>query len=253
MKFVPPVHYSRSFSGYIWKIKVDSVSNKVWVEVRNEDSFELNFFWVSLETLTDGRFSCDPPLKWWDSLLHVYADQICIQHITDTKNPGPVDLSVIKASDMTLRDGLQQVSVESISESFFQYKMGDSSKIVTYDLGEENRAGAAKIQCPVVYPEDHAHCLTVARYLQESFQIEISGPVAYLESANNIIVAYHSKNENALQRNILWLKDGRTHLHEVMDQKMKGYSRESFFTFSNYLIFIENRINLSIYQLNIEK
>lgn len=246
------MHYSRSFSGYIWKIRLDQPSGKVWVEMRDEAAFEMSLFCIDVKLKKDLQISFDPALGWWDNLSYVYDDIVVIQRITDTKNPGPADVWIVDSRNNETIKRIQHVQIDGYQDGTIYFSQKDNVKNdLQFTFKEDGNLTQQLVNLPAIYPEGHDHNQLVVRFLLGR-NITSVGPVGYFEKDQHIIISYHIKSDRSFNRYLIWLHQGIEVLHEMIDEEMKGYSHESFFTFGNYLIFIKNRKHLLIYNLNNE-
>lgn len=244
MNISSTLHYSRSFSGFVWRIKLDEVTGKLWLEVRDESTFEVSLFWVDLNNGEDGQFPSSVSLDWWDSLVHVYADVLCIQHVNDTTNPGPTDLRIINVNGFTESATFSDLILEELNgNELVVIKEGEKQII---ELTELEKLDSEKLLSPAVYPEGHEFHEIVKNYLAGTEENKIAGPIMYLED-ESIFIVYHVNQNDQISRKLVWIKNDQKVYEQVMDEKMSGYSTESFFTYRNYLIFIENRRTLKVH------
>ena len=244
MNISSTLHYSRSFSGFVWRIKLDEVTCKLWLEVRDESTFEISLFWVDLKNGEEGQFPSNGSLGWWDGIVHAYDDILCIQHMKDTTNPGPVDLKIINARNTTESRIFSDLIIEVLHANHLEVVIEGDKQII--ELCEFKDLHSDKLLMPQVYPEGHQYHDIVKGFLADKREGNISGPIMYLED-ESIFIVYHVKQNDIISRRLVCIKNDKIVLEELIDEKMTGYSNESFFTFSNYLIFIENRRTVKVY------
>jgi hypothetical protein len=242
------IHYSRSFSGFVWKIKVDEIKNKLWIETRDENSYEVKLFWVDIVSAKSEEYSCEKIFNWWDNLYHVYNGQVLIQTIPESANPGPINLGIYDADSGKVQSQLDSILIQSINRNTITYTgpEGHQDQLNLRQAGEEMRNKYSVLH-PGVYTESNEYYGMLQEYLH-SKDIAVVGPIAYLESNDHILMSYHSR-EKELSRNLLWIHQDAVKMNKVIDQHMKGYSHESFFTFGEYLIYVADRKNLAIHMI----
>jgi hypothetical protein len=240
------IHYSRSFSGFVWKIKVDEIKNKLWIETRDENSYEVKLFWVDVEAAKSEEYSCEKKFNWWDNLYHVYNDQVLIQTIPESANPGPIDLSIYDAESGKVQSQLDHILIRSINQNVIIYTglQGYKDQINLRQSGEKMQ-NKCRVCFPGIYTESNEYYTILQKYLQ-SKDITVTGPIAYLESNDHILMSYHT-GEKELTRSFLWIHHDEVKMNRVIDQHMKGYSLESFFTFGEYLVYVADRKNLAVH------
>lgn len=250
MNISTSAHYSRSFSGYIWRVKLDEYTGKLWIEMRDEANFSVDLFWVDVSDAKDDQL-VSGSLSWWDSLAHVHADVLCIQQVTDTSNPGPTNLKLFDSTTGMDKAFFSEVIIEETNGNLI--KVIKDRELLDIELTEDASQGkyANQIQRPEMYPEGHEYHETVSSFLRSCNAVNIVGPIMYMEN-RDIFISYHQKVKEYLIRSLVWVKNEQVILKEVIDEKMSGYSIESFFTFRNYLIFIENRRTVKIHRIEVE-
>ena len=246
------IHYSRDFSGFIWKLKVDPVYGYLWIEMRDEHELSVSIFRINIETGEDEQIILGETLIWWDSLIGAYEDIIIVHRIEDQKNPGPGVIRLLDAKKgrehMTIRDAVFHGQLESV----ISYRLSDNPEreyqedLKQWAMVPPNDPSIVSI--PSVFPETHAYHQTVSTFLR-GIDIVSSGPIGYQEYQSSILIAYHQGSADKLSRHLLWIRDGEVYLHQMLDQSMKGYSQESFLTIGRYLIFVVDRKQLVIHLL----
>ena len=105
-----------------------------------------------------------------------------------------------------------------------------------------------EISLPTIFLPETSAFDTVAAYLRRKNR-EPKEEVAYLEFNSHILILYYLQNKDLLDKHLLWLSEEKVVQEFILDHKVQGISAESFMVLAKKLIFVQNKINLKIYDL----
>jgi hypothetical protein len=102
---------------------------------------------------------------------------------------------------------------------------------------------------PMLYLEDNIHYKTIVAFLAQNGQT-VSGPIEYLEYAQNFIVSFYIQEGKHLI-NKLWIvgEEGERLLEDNLTEGAEGVGMSSFFITQQKLIYIKNKTNLALVTL----
>ncbi|MEM9325809.1 MAG: hypothetical protein AAGA85_09140 [Bacteroidota bacterium] len=207
---------AREFGGgVIWHL-VPAKEGRIALEIRSEDQLEVRFVVVDLQTKDQASFESDV-LDWWTALQGFGKRGLIFKRFADDKDP-------------------------SKHEYFELLSTGDSKSATPEDIVE------AGLAYPQFYQAGSTSFQLVADYLWEHKVKAVAG-AEYTEWRDLIVVGYYQAVGDLLDRHLLALdREGVAVLHEKIDTGMQGVVFESFFTFTEYLVFVKERKELNVYR-----
>ena len=206
---------SRQFEGYIWHI-VPAGENRLALELRAEDQLSVRFVVVDLLTMDQAAYE-SPEVDWWTSLVNMDGADLILKKFGDEQDPS-----------------------KHTYYRLARYGTWQSMNV------PETVSGEALF--PQYYPAGTSDFDTVSSFLRSKGISSVAG-IEYTEWRNFIVVGYYKANARLLDRYLLLLKgDGSDVFHDKIDQGMQGVVFESFFTFTDYLVFVKERKELNVYR-----
>ncbi len=207
---------SRQFDGFIWRLMAGA-NQRLALEVRAEDRLEVRFLTVDLATGDQAAFE-SPHITWWTNLEELREGGMMLKQFDDGQDP-------------------------SRYQHFLLSERGQ------WDLVQEGRkVSPDHMSFPAYFQEGTDAFQTVSGYLTSLGISPVLG-VEYTEWSDFIVVGYYTANERLLDRHLLVLsKEGSKVLQEKIDTGMRGVAFESFFTFTDCLIFVKERKELNVYR-----
>ena len=252
MKSSETTHYSRFFSGNIWKLKADPFYKNIWIETRDEMTLTTDYFIIHLESSSDQQIILDQPFSWWESIAFGIGNILIINRIEDKHNPGKGTIRVIDTLDGSEKWTAKEVIFDGVIKHSMLYHTGDKYQSqLKLDLAPwlvQNKSKPFSLLNPSIFPEEHPYHKTASDFLKSNC-IACVGPVGYLEVDHHIIMSYHQRQNERLTQSLIWMKQGQIMYHAVIDQKMSGYAQESFIIMGSYLIIVVDRKQLMIHLL----
>lgn len=213
--------FTEKFEGLVWKILEGSDVATLGIELRSEEDLEVQYRVLDLASFDQVIYE-NEALDWWTGLQGVDQDKLWVKKFEDESDPSQhVWWSVDRLSGELFEEPLPENLMRASTESVF----------------------------PVVYHKGTAAFEKVQRFLAIR-GIEIAESVEYLESEGYIFVTYYLKKNKQLSRFVYVMDNtGKVLMDRQLDEKMEGVVFQSFFTYQNLLIFVENRNELHVYQL----
>lgn len=213
--------FTEQFDALIWKILEGSNESVLGIELRSEEDLQVQYRVLDLSSF-DQMIYENEALDWWTGLQEVDREKVWIKKFEDESDPSQfIWWSVDRVTGELLEEPAPKRLLDSTSIGVF----------------------------PVVYHQETEAFEKVRKFMAIR-GIEISESVEYLESDDYIFVTYYLQKNKRLSRHVYVMnKVGKLLLEKQLDENMEGVVFQSFFTYKNLLIFVENRNELHVYQL----
>ena len=213
--------FKEKFEGLVWKILEGNKLAALGIELRSEDDLQVQYRVLDLNSFDQVIYE-NEALDWWTGLQGVDQEKLWVKKFEDESDPSQhVWWSVDRVSGELFEEPMPENVMQAPSESIF----------------------------PVVYHQGTEAFEQVQRFMTRR-GIEIAESVEYLEREGYIFVTYYLKKNKQLRRFVYVMdKEGQVLMDRQLDEKMEGVVFQSFFTYQNLLIFVENRNELHVYQL----
>ncbi len=213
--------FTEQFEALVWKILEASNTSALGLELRSEEDIHVQYRVLDLLTFDQVIYE-NEALDWWTGLQGVDQEKVWVKKFEDESDPSQhVWWSVDRVNGELFEESAPEHLFESTSISIF----------------------------PVVYHQGTEAFDKVQRFMKTR-GLEIAEGVEYLEAQGHIFVTYYQKKNNQLSRHVYVMNNqGNVLLDRQLDENMEGVVFQSFFTYKNLLIFVENRNELHVYQL----
>ena len=213
--------FTEQFDLLIWKIQEASNQLALGIELRSEEDLQVQYRVLDLYSFDQVIYE-NEALDWWTGLQGVDPEKVWVKKFEDENDPS------------------QYVwwSVDRISGAVYE------------ETGQPHllQAPAISVFPAVYYPGTEA--FEKVRQFMARRQIEVVEAVEYLETEGYIVMTYYLKKNKQLSRHVYVMdSEGKLWMDHQLDEKMEGVVFQSFFTYENLLIFVENRNKLHVYQL----
>ena len=252
--------FSYSFQGTIWNILADANSNRLFLEVRDVDQKKVSFSALNLQNYAWLWKDVVLEEPWWVSMSAIAGDKLLLTVYTDTNNPDKKTLlvfDVLKQEIAWWRNGFSVSASNTRNVKGIDARFPAREIILDLFTGAEVRDVDFHLEYsqnfpvirPFQYEEGTAHFKTVRDFLVSRLHIEPVATMDYLEQGRLILMSVFVK-ENELA-NFLYgfSSDGEVIFKETLGENLKGVGLETFFIYSDHLIFVKNKRELASYKI----
>ena len=248
MNLTSDVGFSWKFTDPIWLIKVDQVDSQLGIELRTEETMEYYFAVMNVYSNEVTKVKIPIKMDWWSTLLGIKGNQLIIGMYQNQRNPGPITLMRYDWKSNVILEEIKNFQLHELTDTFIKGKMlkEQGFEYLEISLGEEKNM--EEISLPTIFLPETSAFDTVAAYLRRKNR-EPKEEVAYLEFNSHILILYYLQNKDLLDKHLLWLSEEKVVQEFILDHKVQGISAESFMVLAKKLIFVQNKINLKIYDL----
>lgn len=252
--------FSHSFQGTIWNILADTNSNRLFLEVRDADLKKVSFSALNLQNYAWlwKDIVLDEP--WWISMTAIAGDKLLLTVYTDTNNP---DKKTLLAFDVLKQEMVWWRNGFSFSAANTAYVKGIDARFPAKDVvldlftGGEVRDVDFHLEYsqnfpvirPFQYEEGTAHFKTVRDFLVSRLRIEPVATIDYLEQNGLILMSVFIKEDELANFLYGFSSDGQLIFKETLGENLKGVGLDTFFIYSDHLIFVKNKKELTSYKI----
>jgi hypothetical protein len=252
--------FSYSFDGIIWNTLADGNHPRLFLEVRDVHEKKVSFSGVNLqnyEWLWKDVMLEEP---WWVSLAAIGGDMLLFTVYTDTNNP---DKKSLLACDVSKNEMIWWYNGFSLSGANMLYVKGIDTRFPSKEIILDLLTGkvvqevdfhlADSQNFPVIrpfqYEQGTGHFETVKDFLQTRLGITPVATIDYLEFQRLIMVSVFVREKDLA--NYLYVLDsaGEVLFSEKLGENLKGVGLDTFFIYSDHLIFVRNKSELITYKI----
>ncbi len=251
MKMLLPF-IAETFPGVIWRMEIDSLSETIFMEIRDTGDKKVSFASVDLLSGKTNFTGVTTPERWLTGMEAAY-DGILLLHNYQSEG-APVHKGVIAinnkaticwsnytyAFDHLTVNGPILYSVQIQPKKLFLADIKTGTSIRPYepaiDTEPENH-----IEVPQIVPPS---------YLKQTLPIEPHGDIIhYFEHNNFRIVSLHSFKAGQLKQHLYIIDDGVIVYDDLLNADIQKLQPESFIIYKNSLIYIKNKSELKVLNL----
>lgn len=243
---------NEQLSGMIWRMEIDSLTDTIFLEIRNSEDKNVSFASIDLSNGKTNFNNVSAPERWLTGLeagydgillLHNYQSEQAPVHkgVIAVDNKGTICWSnYTYAFDHLTVNGPVLYNVQIQPKKLFLTDIKTGAMIRQYepliDIEPVNY-----ITVPQILPPS---------YLNHDLPIEPHGNIIhYLEHNNLRIVSLHSFNTGQLKQH-LYIIDGTDLVYEdLLNEDIQKMQPESFIMYKNSLIYIKNKSELKVLNL----
>ncbi len=247
--------FSKTFQGIIWSIKIDDGSDKIFIEVRDEDSLEIYYYSIDLVSHSIEEIIVPDSFGWFTSMIGGSGQVIMFSQFENETNPGPAKLLVYDYYNGQVKHEIDDFLLESFSAGTIigrKTTRGQDESVIIHLNEQKDRDDhyeePAVANSPYFITDHNEDFKIITDFLSQFDMIPVKG-ADYFEEDSNIVFSFYVETKSGLERNLMWIQDGSVKLNLNLDSKLTGVSPESFITIKNRLIFVKNRNELQIYEM----
>ena len=198
--------------------------------------------------------------SWWVSLAAIAGETLLFTVYTDTNNP---DKKSLLAYSILTKQLIWWYNGFSLSMANRQYVRGVDSRFpgreITLDTMEGKPLPEGELDLEVLqnfpllrpfqYEEGSAYFQTVRHFLETRLGIQPVATIEYLESGPLIVTSFFVREPELANYLYVFSTDGEIVLKEKLGEELKGVGLDTFFIFSDDLIFVKNKHELIVYKI----
>ncbi len=251
MKMLLPF-ITETFLGVIWRMEIDSLSETIFMEIRDTDDKKVSFASIDLLSGKTNYTGVTTPERWLTGMEAAY-DAILLLHNYQSEG-APVHKGIIAidnkaticwsnytyAFDHLTINGPIVYNVQIQPKKLYLAAIKTGAAIRPYepaiDTEPENYIEVPQILSPT--------------YLKQTLPIEPHGDVMHYFEHNNLrIVSLHSLTAGQLKQYLYIMDDAGLVYEDLLNADIQKLQPESFIIYKNLLIYIKNKSELKVLNL----
>ncbi|MDB5109963.1 MAG: hypothetical protein JWR67_1077 [Mucilaginibacter sp.] len=241
---------NKQFNGTIWRMEIDSLSETVFVEIRNSEEKKVSFGSVNL---LNGNINFDDyttPERWLTGIETAYDGVLLLHHYLAETSPVHKGLIAVDAvTAQTLWSNYTYAfDYLSLNGPLLYNMQMQPKKLFLADIktGATNRPHLPQADKELVNSIVAPQALPVT-YLKQPLPIEPYGNMMhYLEYNNFRIVSLHSFTADRLQQHLYIMNDHEIVYKDILNDNIQKLQPEAFILHKNQLIYIKNKSKLKV-------
>jgi Domain of unknown function (DUF4905) len=244
---------SEKFNGTIWRMEIDSLSETLFVEIRNSEEKLVSFASVNLSTGKINFNHLTTRERWLTGIESAYDGVLLLHNYQSENSPVHKGLTAIDAitgetiwSNYTYAfdhlsvNGPVVYNIQLQPKKLILADIKTGAAIQAY-LPEIDQGFVNNITLPQILP---------LSYLQQKLDIEPHGSnMHYLEYNNLIIVSLHSAEGGLLNQRLYVVDDAAVVYEDILNTAIQKIQPEAFIVHHNCLIYIKNKAELKVINL----
>lgn len=214
--------FSYQFELNIWKYLVDIESDKIVVELRSHTDMSVKFAVCNVITSKVDYLPLEA--SWWTSIEAFDGENLYLKQYESDANP----------------------DVKTIIK--YHISSGEQSA----NQNEENLPhGKNELLRPALYPSSNEYYKLISEFILERTESVANGAgIEFLDWSENVCVSYYSGNSKMANYLLVVDRSKNNLLHECIDNNLEGIGQDTFTIAGNKLIFVKEKRELNIYQIN---
>lgn len=247
-------HISQQFTGTIWRMEIDALSDTILLEIRNNEDRSVSFSSIDLKSGQLYFEDITTPERWLTGIECAWDGVLLIHYYQSETGPTHKGLLAIDA-----------ITGQTLWNNFtYAFDHLTANGPVVYDtriqprklfLADIKTGATTRIYEPYILPEPENHIVVpeqLAAGLLPAGLITIhpyGNWVHYLEYNNFRIVSLHALKAGQLIQT-LYVFEGDTVMYEdLLNADIQKIQPEAFIMHNNCLIYIKNKTKLKVLSL----
>ncbi|WP_266205016.1 DUF4905 domain-containing protein [Pontibacter kalidii] len=256
----------------MWRIRLDSSTGCLALEVRDPDLLLTRFYTLDTHTCTLAELELPQAKAWWQGLedaeygqvyLHGYGNRQLGQHKGIAAFSEAGRGKVWEAEEMAfygiaasgvLAYNPQQPALPLLALNPQTGKptgITYSQQQAAEEVARHSQTRLHNSLYPVLYREGEVYFEQVQAFLQEQLQVRPVQALEYAETENWLVVSFYTTGAEGKLQNELAVFDLEGKLHQKMKigSDLNGFGSDTFFIFNHKLYYILNKVILQVFQL----
>ena len=256
----------------MWRMRLDSSTACLTLEVRDPDLLLTRFYTLDTHAHTLAQLPLPEAKAWWQGLedaefgnlyLHGYGNRQMGQHKGIKAFRETDQIKLWEAADMAFY-GIAAGGVLAYNPDrpelplqLLNPQTGEptgttcSQQQAAEEVARYNQARFQHCLYPVLYRQGEAYFAQVQAFLEEQLQVLAVLALEYAETEAHLVISFYTSDESGKLKNELAVFDLDGKLHQKMEiaSQLNGFGSDTFFIFNHKLYFILNKDILQVFQL----
>jgi len=251
MKMLLPF-INETFPGVIWRMEIDSLSETIFLEIRDTADKKVSFASVNLLSGKPNFTGFTTPERWLTGIEAAYNGILLLHNYQSEGAPVHKDIIAVDnkaticwsnytyAFDHLTINGPVVYSVQIQPKKLFVADIKTGTAIRPYELAIDTEP-ENYIEVPQILPSPR---------LKQILPVEPYGDIIHYFEHNNLrIVSLHSLKAEQLKQHLYIIDDGVIVYDDLLNAGIQKLQPESFIIYKNSLIYIKNKSELKVLNL----
>ncbi|MBS1532029.1 MAG: DUF4905 domain-containing protein [Bacteroidetes bacterium] len=248
-------HIVHQFNSPAWRLEIDSVKDIIVVEIRDVSDKKVQFASIGLD---DGHIyfnNLQAEERWLTGIEAAYDGLLLLHNYQSETGPAHKGLIAVDEqtgktiwSDYNLAFDYLSINGPVLYDTRFQPKKLFLIDIKTGKIIRQHEpAFDLELHNALAFPEEKTREFTLALHLQVS---PLQNGIHYLEHYNLRIVSLHAIIAGNLQQRLYLMRETDMIFDDLLNTDIQKLQPESFLLYKHYLIYLKNRSQLKVLNLN---
>ncbi|MGZ3778447.1 MAG: DUF4905 domain-containing protein [Mucilaginibacter sp.] len=252
---MPQPLISHQFGLPVWRFEIDSQNDAVLIELRDQSEKKVSFASISLKSGQVYFDGLETEERWLTGIEAAYDGVLLLHTYQSESGPthkGLIALDVFTGealwSNFNLSFDYLSINGPVVYDTRFQPR-----KLILADIksGATTRKHEPSIDLELSkelqFPEAMADEFALSIHLEVK---PLENSVHYLEHYNLRIVSLHAITEGRLQQHLYVMNNTDIVFEDLLNTGIQKLQPESFLLYKNHLIYLKNRSQLKVLNLN---
>jgi hypothetical protein len=247
-------YISEQFTGALWRLEIDELSDILFIEARDEAEKQVNFSSVSLDNGKVNFKGLTTPERWLTGIEAVYSGVMLLHNYQSASGPAHRGLVAV--------DGRTGENLWSNYTCAFDHLSTNGP--ILYDtrihpkklfLADIKTGETTRIYEPFVYPELKNSIVAPQVLSPEMLPSGLlplhpfGNTVHYLEHNNYRIVSLHTLQAGELKQYLFVMDESGCVYEDLLNTDIQKLQPEAFIVHKNRLVYIKNKTELKVLSL----
>ena len=252
---MPQSHISHQFSSPIWRLEIDNLKDVIVAETRDAAEKQVHFAAIDLKTGNVYFDNFQTEERWLTGIEAAYDGVLLIHNYQNESGPAHKGLIAVNetSGDVLWMNYNLSFDYLSINGPVCYDARFQPRKLVLTDIktGATIRPYEPSIDLElangIVLPEEQTDEIVLAMHLPAT---AVQNSVHYVEHYNLRIVSLHAITAGVLQQRLYVMQGADIVFEDLLNTDIQKLQPESFLLYKHYLIYLKNRSQLRVLNLN---
>ena len=243
---------SKQFSGLIWRMEIDEISDTIYLEIRKIEDKLVSFAAVDLASENTKFANVTTPERWLTGIEAAFSNVLLVHGYQGENAPVHRGITAIAADGSVLWSNYS-IAFDHLSKNgpvTYSAQM-QPRKLFLTDIN----TGLNLRQYDGVLDKEYVNDIVLSQTITQSelnFKVPAeayNGVVHYLTYNNYRIVSLHKLFEGQLKQCLYVLEDEDLIHEDLLNDNIQKMQPEAFIQYKNRIIYIKNKTELKVISL----
>jgi hypothetical protein len=248
--------FSHTFSYKVWQIRLVSGTDDLIIEERNEGVPEINY--LIYRSGKPMRLVHPMGMEWWSTLIWANKEVILTRTYGEEGNPEHAGIVAYAMRNGQKLWELSKASIQEAGTNVLLVSQEDKNWLIDplsgTKVSEDIHLVPAQnktLAYPFRYMKSTPYFDTVGTFIERKYGHVSVHAIEYMEIQGKMIISCYTISEKLLTNNLYVVdSEGNTLLQDILGEKLKGISENTFFVFNGNLIFVNSRNQFFEYSIS---